>query len=247
MEYLRDYSDERLFDGCLYCGEDVESKEHAPSRMFLDKPYPENLPTVGTCKDCNVGFSLDESYVACLIEASLAGTADPAAMRRPKVAAHLQYSRQLQARLQDIIDRAMPGQAVYLGECERIERVLTKLAMCHALFELSQVRRNAPSSIWYCNIDDMSPEARDEFDSLPILGALGEIGSRGSLRTIVIQFTTVGPDGARTELGFAANDWLDVQEGRYRYLAADDEHGISVRMVIGDYLACEVNWNNDPS
>lgn len=245
MEQLKDYSDERLFAGCIYCGKQTESKEHAPSRVFLDKPYPENLPTVGACEDCNTSFSLDESYVACLIEASLAGTADTTAMRRPKIATHLQHSPQLQKRLQDTIDLATPDQTLDLGERERIERVLTKLAMCHAAFELSQVRREPPSSIWYCNINDISQDAREEFDAVHVLGPIGEIGSRGSLRTMVVQVSAIGPDGTPSDFGLAVNDWLEVQEGRYRYLATDDESGVSVRIVIGDYLACEVNWNHD--
>ena len=243
MQQINDYSDERLWAGCLYCGGSINSKEHVPSRMFLDEPYPRNLPTIGSCKGCNNSFSLDEAYLACLIETSLAGTMDPAAMRRKKIAGQLQQSPKLRSLLQYNIDRAMPDQAVYLGERERVERILTKLARSHAAFELAQDCRELPSSIWYCDINHMHSDVREEFDSLHVLGPLGAIGSRGSMRTVVIQFTAVGPDGTPAIIDFAANDWLEVQE--QRYLAIEDEQAVRVRLVISDYFACEVAWEKD--
>ncbi|MBL9156651.1 MAG: hypothetical protein JNJ70_04245 [Verrucomicrobiales bacterium] len=42
------------------------------------------------------------------------------------------------------------------------------------------------------------------------------------------------------------NDWVEVQEGYYRYLAIDDIGGIVIRMIIADYLGCEVLWSDDP-
>ena len=41
------------------------------------------------------------------------------------------------------------------------------------------------------------------------------------------------------------NDWIDVQEGRYRYLAIDDIGYLVIRIVVADYLACEVGWKTD--
>jgi len=39
------------------------------------------------------------------------------------------------------------------------------------------------------------------------------------------------------------NDWIEVQEGYYRYLAIDDINGVIIRIVVSDYLACEVGWS----
>ena len=38
------------------------------------------------------------------------------------------------------------------------------------------------------------------------------------------------------------NDWVEVQNNHYRYLAIDDLDGIGIRIVIADYLACEIEW-----
>lgn len=43
MEQIPCYGDEREQCGCLYCGEEIETVEHCPSKVFLGKPYPNNL------------------------------------------------------------------------------------------------------------------------------------------------------------------------------------------------------------
>jgi hypothetical protein len=64
MDQLRDHADNRLINGCIYCGGPEETRDHVPSRVFLDSPPPENLPVVWACASCNQGFSLDEAYLA---------------------------------------------------------------------------------------------------------------------------------------------------------------------------------------
>ena len=63
------HSDERLDLICSYCGiNNPDTRDHVPSKILLDQPYPENLPVVPCCSKCNRSFSLDEEYVACLLE-----------------------------------------------------------------------------------------------------------------------------------------------------------------------------------
>jgi len=50
------------------------------------------------------------------------------------------------------------------------------------------------------------------------------------------------PDGDSSTLNLLINDWVDVQEGRYRYLAIDDRGEVKIKIVIAEYLACEVTW-----
>jgi hypothetical protein len=40
----------------------------------------------------------------------------------------------------------------------------------------------------------------------------------------------------------ALNDWVEVQDGYYRYLALDEVGGVVIRIVIAEYLSCEVAW-----
>ena len=85
MDQLSDFADDRLISSCIYCGGPFETRDHVPSRVFLEAPFPENLPVVGSCRSCNQGFSRDEQYVACLLEAALAGTANPDKIRRSSI------------------------------------------------------------------------------------------------------------------------------------------------------------------
>ncbi len=40
------------------------------------------------------------------------------------------------------------------------------------------------------------------------------------------------------------DDWIEVQDGRYRYAAVADGENIIVRIVIHEYLAAEVHWSS---
>jgi hypothetical protein len=62
---------------------------------------------------------------------------------------------------------------------------------------------------------------------------LPEIGSRAFLRAF-------GKSPDRFE---QSGDWIIVQPGRYRY-AVVETGGVLVRMVLSEYLAGEVRWEN---
>jgi hypothetical protein len=70
----------------------------------------------------------------------------------------------------------------------------------------------------------------------------GEIGSRGLQRMLVTQVSLASENGDEQTLNLVVNDWVDVQDGCYRYLAIDDAGEIKIKIVIAEYLACEVTW-----
>ena len=53
---------------CIYCYEDANSREHIPSKIFLNEPYETNLAILPSCISCNNSYSEDEQYLACLID-----------------------------------------------------------------------------------------------------------------------------------------------------------------------------------
>ena len=69
MLQRRDYSDKRQRNYCTYCRNELGTRDHVPSKVFLEKPYPDNLPVVPCCQKCNEGFSLDEQYLAVYLNA----------------------------------------------------------------------------------------------------------------------------------------------------------------------------------
>lgn len=91
--------DNRLKGFCIYCGRHSETRDHVPSKVLLDKPFPKNLPVVECCLECNLSFSADEEYVACFIECILAGSTDPSKLKRAKLVQILEKKASLAKRI----------------------------------------------------------------------------------------------------------------------------------------------------
>jgi len=226
MEQLPNYGDQRQLARCVYCGSNTESRDHVPSKVFLDEPYPPNLPVVPACQQCNNAFALDEEYLACLIECTLVGSARIADIRREKVKRILKR----QAALLVMLDRARQDVrgAIFFGiETDRVRNVVLKLARGHAAFELNEPQYDTPSSVTITPLPSLSDEDRTRFETPPRLSVWPEVGSRAMQRVIV------GDPGAA--------HWLIVQSGRYGYMATVGE-GVIVRVVLSEYLMCEVAW-----
>lgn len=242
MDQLRDYADDRLLHGCIYCGQADSTREHVPSRVFLDPPFPDNLPVVGACSKCNNGFSKDEEYLACLLECVFAGSTEPERIRRPKIAASLRRNHALRTRI-EAARRTQGDQTAFEIEPDRVRNVILKLARGHAAFELSQSCQGGPTSLWWHPIDLLNPEQREEYDSPQIIELFGEIGSRGSQRVLAIQTVLLDPDGEQKTACLLINDWIEVQEDRYRYIATETAEEIKIKIVLAGYLACEATWS----
>lgn len=244
MDQLQDLSDNRLVRGCIYCGGAAETRDHVPSRILLEPPYPENLPVVGACGECNQGFSLDEQYLICLLEAVLAGSAEPERIGRPSVARTLERSSALRAKIESS-RKIVDGRIVFEPEGNRILNVVLKLAKGHAAFELSQICSSQPDHYWYGPLESLSEDQRDSFNSSHIQHLLGEIGSRGLQRLLVAELKLLSDNGEPEVVQVLVNDWVEVQEGCYRFLAIEDVGAIVIRIVISEYLGCEVVWRTD--
>lgn len=243
MKQLLPFADDRLINNCIFCGATADTRDHIPSRILLDSPYPENLPVVGACEICNQGFSIDEQYLVCLLECILAGSTEPEKMKRPSVARALKRAPALKARI-EACKSEIDGQIIFNPEEERIKNVVLKLARGHAAFELSQPCKEEPDHYWCCSLQSLDQETQDIFDEAHVQQLFGEIGSRNMQRMFFVEVRPMSEVGGEEVLHLLVNDWVDVQEGRYRYLAIDDVNGIIIRIVISDYLACEVRWQN---
>lgn len=227
MDQLQSFADDRLLVGCIHCTGPTETRDHIPSRILLDEPYPENLPVVPACAACNNGFSLDEEYLACLVEVARAGSVELVA--RTKIRRILEASPALAARLAQarIVDGN--GTVSFNTENERVKNVVLKLARGHAAYELNEQQLDDPSHLMVVPLHTLDPRAREHFENPPQPTAWPEVGTRAMQRMIVAGKSVY-------HLG-----WVDVQPGQYRYLAIA-EGPVMVRFVLGEYLACEVIW-----
>ena len=136
MDPKKLFIDERLKGICTYCGAKPDSRDHVPSRVFLDKPYPENLPVVESCSKCNREFSADEEYLACFLECVVQGTTEPNANFREKVTNTLQSRPSIKERIREAKTIDEDNNLIWQPEIGRVKNVVLKLAHGHMAYEL---------------------------------------------------------------------------------------------------------------
>ncbi|MGQ3013462.1 MAG: hypothetical protein ACT6QS_07135, partial [Flavobacteriales bacterium] len=181
-------------------------------------------------------------YFACLLESVLCGSTDPEKIGRPSVARIMRKSPGLQKRI-EASKIEVNGQTAFNAEMERVSNVMLKLARGHAAFELSQPCRENPDHFWCGPLLSLTQEGRALFDSVHFQQTFGEVGSRNMQRLIVTQMAIQDENGEQRNVEMLINDWVDVQDNQYRYLAIDDMGSIMIRIVISEYFACEVAWS----
>jgi hypothetical protein len=228
MDQVPFYGDKRNLGFCVHCGGPDETVDHVPSKVFLEEPYPENLMASPACRQCNNGFSADEEYLACLVECVVVGEVDLQRLR-PKVARILDRSPALLMKLQRARSEA-GGSPTWAVESNRASKVVLKLARCHAAYELNEPQIEEPAFVTFKPLPLMADEERAAFEGQDGQLALWpEVGSRAMQRLFVL-----GND-------VFSEVWLVVQDGNYRYRVSQLP-GMVVKMVIREYLACEVGW-----
>jgi hypothetical protein len=226
MKQMRNFGDSREMAFCAYCGRNTETRDHVPSKVFLDEPYPTNLPVVPSCRLCNQSFSLDEEYVACLIECARMGSVRMDDLRREKIRRILKRKPALVSRLSQA-RKETANEAFFNVETERLRDVALKLARGHAAFELNLPQLDDPSVVTVLPLASMASDTREEFETPERFSFWPEVGSRAMQRLVI------------NEIG--ASEWITVQTGRYRYLTSVGA-GVLVRIVISEYFACEAIW-----
>ena len=230
MEQLNDYADSRLTGFCVYCGGSTETRDHTPSKVFLDAPYPTNLTSVFACRQCNLSFSLDEEYFACLIECVLAGSVALKAIGRSKIRRILMKKPALAARLAKAVYRN-DGVTYFSPEESRVRNIILKLARGHVAYELSQPKLSDPYHLAFLPMGLMDDQLKYDFETLHGNELWPEVGSRAMQRLLISGQSAFSP-------------WLIVQEGNYRYSAFEDGD-LVVRGVLREYLAYEVRWTGE--
>src|SRR2546421_9808459 len=179
MRQLTNYGDIRQVESCAYCGKATQTRDHTPSKVLLDEPFPENLPVIPACLPCNNKASFDEEYLACLIECIICGTTDPAKLSREKIRRSLARQHGLQARLTEAL-RWENGQSLFNIELDRVERIVVKLAQGHVLYELNEPQSANPSSVVILPLHLLNDDVREAFENTSGYGFTiwPEVGSR---------------------------------------------------------------------
>lgn len=230
MKNVSNYGDSRSTGFCVHCGSsEPDTRDHAPSKVFLDSPLPANLPLSPSCKQCNNGFSSDELYLACLLECITTGDVNINHFEREKIKTAVSKDRKILEELKRA-RTVVNNQILWKYEEQRIEKVIVKLARCHAAFELNEPQIDCPSHISISPIILMTDDAyRDFIASSGVFAGWPEVGSRAMTR-LVASDTDIDQRG-----------WITVQKDRYMYKVGW-ENGVNVKIIIRDYLAVEVVW-----
>jgi len=228
------FIDKRHFGACVYCGGERESRDHIPPKVFLDEPYPPELPVVDACNKCNTGYSLDEQYLSCFLEVVLCGTSEPSSLSRPKIGRILTDNPGLKRRIDSSGNKGLFGELSWQPEVDRVKRVITKLARGHAAYELYP-HYEEPTVIGFTPLSILTNEEQTAFEGnlSEGLNILPELGSRAFKRLFLFGNELVSFDHN--------GDWIIVQPRRYRY-AVTESDGLIVRIVLSEYLACTVSW-----
>ncbi len=230
MQQLRCYGDDRNKGFCVHCGGPGETLDHVPSKVLLDEPYPENLMAAPACRECNNSLSLDEEYLACLLECVLAGVTEPEKLHRVKITRILSKNYSLLARLQQARTEGKDG-PVWMVESDRVNRVVLKLARCHAAFELNEPQLEESAQIIVKPLLLMMEDERAIFENQDeAIELWPEVGSRAMQRVAV------------SGLDLFSQGWVVVQEGNYRF-QINQSNGLRVKIVLREYLGCEIVWD----
>lgn len=229
MKQIKPFGDDREFFFCAHCGGQTGTRDHIPSRVLLDTPYPENLPVVPCCQACNASFSSDEEYFAAFIDCALVGQTEPTIHHRPKVQAILERQPMLvesiQASVRHLPSRALAGPP----NRPRLENVVLKLARGHAAFELHAPQLEPPTAVYIAAVTKMTDGEVAAFEAVPESGLFPEVGSRAMIRMF--------------RNGVRGASWINVQHGRYRFLACPGAP-LLIRLVLSEFLFCEVIWED---
>lgn len=153
------FLDERLVQNiCSLCGEVITpdtkiTKEHVIPRVFLEKPFPKELPTTLSCLKCNNSYSIDEQYLACLIECVISGTTDPNKIVRKRISRTLEKDVKLRKMLENKKIESNEGRISFSIDNidkRRIENVLVKLARTHLFYLINEINLKDPKDLIYC-------------------------------------------------------------------------------------------------
>jgi len=226
------FIDERLTGMCVYCGAQPDTRDHVPSKVLLDKPYPSQLPVVGACKICNASFSLDEQYLACFIECVICGTAEIADLQRPNIKRILGDNPRLQQRIKASQKKDEKDNLLWELEIHRVRKIVLKLARGHVAYELYP-KIEEPFGVAFAPLLTLSEEEQDTFKDMTSgrLNLWPEIGSRAFFRA----------RGKSPDRFDQSGDWIVVQPGRYRYTVIETG-GVLVKVALSEYLICTVSW-----
>lgn len=229
---------------CIYCGNKADSREHIPSKIFIDKPYPPNLYLVPACKACNNSFSADELYTWFVLKHLEIKFGKPK-LSEYEEQRYNKYPSICSEVTNDIHTFSEDETLCYFFRSSRIERILAKLALGHMVYELSEGYHIESEYSWHVERivygfrPVLSQEVINDYDCAMDIKELmlPEVGSRvyDHIYPISIPLSQIDNDHMLV-LRSLLLDWTDIQDQKYRYIALFDADSAQVNIVIDEFL-----------
>lgn len=202
---------------CVYCGDKADTREHCPSKTFLAKPYPTDLPTVPACKKCNNSFSSDERYASNFIKCLIEFYED-----NNKAAFEIRENDLKEVKEAKRAAKSFVEQPFF---DEKIANIFRKVAVGHAVYEISA---------GYYSIDWNCIPERISYTIKPFVGQqkwkfleyaevinnelLPELGSRTYRNIYVVEAGMRNiKEGTEVILPVLIVEWIEIQKGFYKY------------------------------
>lgn len=232
MDFISDHSDSRLKEYCVFCNilltKSNSSKDHAPSKVFLNKPYPENLFLISACKKCNNSFSKDEEYIAAILSVQMSNSTDPDKQIFEKGGQILSQHSKLQQKIirESMFDERGRFYGVKFEE-NRLANVMIKNAKALALYMASSARYNQPSHFNWSFLPQLTADERANFEIMPDQLMFPEVGSRALTLLVMSNESNLG--------------WQVIQENIFRFAITENVSTI-IRMIFCEFLFVEVVW-----
>lgn len=232
MRFIPEQIDVRHESICFFCSDQAGiTRDHVPPKVFLDRPYPENLPVVPSCLPCNSVTSADEEYVAAALEVVACKSVNTAELERAQIVKSLNRNGSLLERLKSAA--TIETDALSLGlEDDRFERVFSKVARGLLRFEVGEPTGHLVDEVRYSRYSQMSKPEVDAFCELTY-SLLPEVGSR-MLTTLV--------EDHRME-----TSWQCLQEFRFSYAIEITASICRVKMIVRGVLCVEVDLTGSRS
>lgn len=230
----------KRFDSvCIYCGSNpAKSKEHLPSRVFLDTPYPKEYSIVPACEKCNIGFSADEVYISCFVDKLRNALSKNMFPLREKTISAVSHDKGLARILCEQI-RTENDKIFVNYQPEPFFKILIKLAKGHLCKAQDKVVESDCSV--ECNFKfkpDLSEDEIYHYEELPLAEKASECGSDFTHALLIVE-------GISLPSSQIFIPWNEVQGGNYRYLTYFENYNYAVRIVICETLFAEVLFSED--